>query len=85
MITKIMSVINGAITGVDSTITANVNGGTNIAPTITIAHTGSVGGHIDTCVPTANNSVTAGQYIKLTSDGESGGAVKAVFTIEITY
>ena len=85
MITKIISVINGAITGADSIITASVNGGTAITPTITIAHSGSVGGHIDTCVPTANNSVTQGQYIKLTSDGLSGGAVKAVFTIEITY
>ena len=85
MITKIMSVINGAITGADSIITANVNGGSNISPALTIAHTGSVGGHIDTCVPTANNSVTGGQYIKLTSNGLSGGAVKAVFTIEITY
>ena len=85
MITKIISVIDGAITGADSIITASVNGGTAITPTITIAHGGSVGGHIDTCVPTANNSVTQGQYIKLTSDGLSGGAVKAVFTIEITY
>jgi hypothetical protein len=85
MITKIISVIDGVITGTDSIITANVNGGTAITPTIPIAHTGSAAGNIDVCIPTANNTVIAGQYIKLTSDGASGGAVKAVFTIEITY
>ena len=85
-ITKITSIIDGTITENDAVITANVNGGqNNITETITIAFTNSNAGDIDSCTPTANNAVTAGQYIKLTSNGGSTTAVKAVFTIEITY
>tara|TARA_B110000503_G_C6926036_1_gene320739 strand:- start:32 stop:703 length:672 start_codon:yes stop_codon:yes gene_type:complete len=84
-ITKITSIIDGTTTTADAVITANVNGGgNNITALITIA-SGSVAAAIDTCSPVNYNTVTAGQYIKLTTDGESSGTVKAVFTIEITY
>ena len=83
-ITNIHSVINGAITTADAVITANVNGGTNITDTITIANSGSAAGVIDNCVPSDNNTVAAGNYIKLTTNGASDNAVSAVFTITIT-
>jgi len=35
--------------------------------------------------PGDNNTITAGQYIKLTTNGGSTNTVKAVFTLEITY
>ena len=83
-ITNIHSVIDGAITTADAVITANVNGGTNITDTITIANSGSAAGVVDNCVPSDNNTVAAGNYIKLTTNGASDNAVSAVFTITIT-
>jgi len=83
-ISKISSIIDGTTADADAVITANVNGGTNIPEQITIAN-GSAATAIDTCTPTDNNTVTAGQYIKLTTNGGSTNTVKAVFTIEITY
>ena len=61
-----------------------MNGGTNITDTITIANSGSAAGVIDNCVPSDNNTVVAGNYIKLTTNGASDNAVSAVFTITIT-
>jgi trimeric autotransporter adhesin len=84
-ISKITSIIDGTINGGDAVITAKVNGGTSIEPALTIAFTGSAVADIDTIIPTLNNDITAGQYIQLTTNAESSGHVKAVFTIEITY
>ena len=84
-ISKISSIIDGTIGTADAIITANVNGGVNnISAQITIANN-SAATTIDTCTPTDYNTVNAGQYIKLTTNGGSTNAVKAVFTIEITY
>ena len=85
-ITKITSIINDVFTGSEVEITANVNGGqSDITEIITITSLGSGPGVIDSCTPSVNNTVTAGQYIKLTSSAGGSGIVKAVFTIEITY
>ena len=82
-ISKISSIINGSITG-NAVITANVHGGSDIPETLTISD-GSNAGTIHSCTPGSNNTVTAGQYISLTTNGFSTGTVKAEFTIEITY
>ena len=84
-LTKVTSVINGAINTANAVITVNINGGTDITQTLTIAHSGSAAGDIDTMTPGDNNTVAVGNYIKLTSDGASGNTIKAVFTLEITY
>jgi len=84
-ISKITSIIDGTTATADAVITANVNGGANnITAQITIA-SGSAATAIDTCSPSDYQTVTAGQYIKLTTNGGSTNTVKAVFTIEITY
>ena len=76
-------IIDGAIGTADAVITANVNGGTNNTNNLTIAHNGSAAADVDTFTPSDNNYVTAGHYIKLTSNGASTGT--SSFTIEITY
>ena len=84
-IKKIYSVINGTITDDDAVITINVNGGTDdITNKLTIAQAGSTVGDVDTVEPDDYNTVSSGQYIKLTTDAGSTGAVRAIFTIEIT-
>ena len=82
-ISAIHSVIDGTLATGNAVITANVNGGSNISNQITIANS-SGAGTIDTCSPGDNNTVSAGNYIQLTTDGASTNTVSAVFTITIT-
>jgi len=83
-ITRIYTVIDGAITTPDAGISFEIaatpvtNGG------ITIDFTTSAAGIVDTATPTAARTVTAGQSIEIITDGASVNAVKAVVVIEIT-
>ena len=83
-ISKIYSVINGAISGANSIITSNINGVAITNGSLTVAFSGSAAGHIDSATPTALNTVAAGDLITITTDGGSTGTVKTVLTIEIT-
>lgn len=83
-LSKVYTVIDGAITVGDAELTINVNGGTDVTETITIAYSGSAAGDVDSCVPADNNTVSVGDYIKITSDGGSTDACKAVVVFEIT-
>jgi len=83
-ITKIYSVINGAIATANSILTPKIN---NIAITngaITVAFSGSAAGHVDSSTPTAANAINAGQAIEIETDGGSANTVEVVLTIEIT-
>jgi hypothetical protein len=83
-ITKIYSVINGAIATADSILTPKIN---NVAITngaITVAFSGSAAGDVDSSTPTAANTITAGQAIEIETDGGSANTVEVVLTIEIT-
>lgn len=80
---KIYSTISGAITVADAAITASIGGTNMTGGSITIAYSGSAAGDVDSCSPTANNKVNAGQAIKLTTDGGSTDTSIAVFTILI--
>lgn len=83
-LSKIYTVINTAITVADATLTANVNGGTNVTATITVAFTGAAAGDVDSCTPADNNTVAVGDYIKLTSNGGSTTASEATVSFVIT-
>ena len=50
---------------------------------ITIAHSGSGAGDIDTCEPTAANNVNEGDYIAIATNGGSTGTHSAHFTIVV--
>jgi hypothetical protein len=83
-ITKIYSVINGAIATANSILTPKIN---NVAITngaITVAFSGSAAGDVDSSTPTAANTITAGQAIEIETDGGSANTVEVVLTIEIT-
>ena len=81
-LTRIYSVIDGTTGTADAVITANVNGGSNVSQTLTIAN-GSNAGDLDDCTPADNHTVAAGQYIRLTTNGASTNAVSAVFSLVI--
>ena len=83
-ITKIYSVLNGAITTANAILTPKINEAAITNASITIAHAGSIAGEIDFSIPTALNTVETGQAIEIETDGGSNGSVKTIITIEIT-
>ena len=80
-ITKITTIIDG-VTSSNSTIIAGSVNTTAISQQLTIPADSPVATIVSV---TTNDSITAGDYIKLSTDGNSTNAVKAVFTIEISY
>lgn len=83
-ISKIYSVLNGAITTADSILIAKINGTTVTGSNITVSHTGSAAGDVDSSTPTALNTINAGQAIEIETDGGSNTNAKVIITIEIT-
>jgi hypothetical protein len=83
-ITKIYSVINGAITGANTILTPKIAGTAITDGAITIGFSGSAQGDVDSSTPTALNEITAGSAIEIETDGGSTGTVKTILTIEIT-
>ena len=81
-LSKVWTVVSGD-PGADTVLTANVNGGTDVTATVTVADASSAG-DVDSCTPADNNTVTAGNYIKLTSDGAASNAVSVDVTFVIT-
>ena len=78
-IIKVMSALNGAISGADADLTVKTAQGT--AGTITIAQSGSAAGDVDTVEPSANNYVKEGEAIEIETDGASTGAQGVAVTI----
>lgn len=73
VISKIWSVIDGAVSTADITITTAI-GGTNVTNgVVTIATAASAAGDVDSATPTALRTVTAGQAIRLTVTGGGAG------------
>ena len=86
-ISKIYSVISGAITGGAAVLTAEIGGVAVTNGVLTVAVSGSAAGIHDVATPTAANTVTAagtGGVIEIVTDGGSTNTVSAVITIEIT-
>lgn len=79
----IYSVIHGAITGTDVTLTCKINGTDITTGALTVAYTGSAAGDVDTVTPTAANAFTAGQYLEVATGGGTG-AVRATITFLVT-
>lgn len=79
---KISSVLSGAITDVDASITAYRDAVTLTNGVITLEVSGSGAGVIDFCEPTDNNVFDGTQYLKLVGDGLSTGVVPVLVTIE---
>ena len=81
---KIYTVIDGAVTVGDATVTFEIGGVAVTGGSITIAHSGSAAGVVDECTCTAANTVAAGGAIEIITDGGSTDAAKAVVILVIT-
>lgn len=80
-LTKVTSVLNGAIITADAVLTVKTQEGT--AGTITIANSGSATGDIDSLTVSSNATVTAGSLIEIETTGASGNTIAVDLTIEI--
>ncbi len=78
---KVYTVIEGAITVADAGITLEIATVPVTGGAITIAYTGSAAGDVDSCTPSALNTVAAGQAIEIVLDGNSSTACRCTMTI----
>jgi hypothetical protein len=76
-IIKFGAVLYGTLTG-DATLTVAV-AGSNLAPTLTLTASGSVGGTIYTAVPTSNQYCNEDDVISFTSASGSGSNIAAQY------
>ena len=73
-IIKIMSVLQGAISGGNAGISFEIGGTAVTNAGFTVAHSGSAVGTMDGSVPTALNEVQEDGSIEMITDGNSTGA-----------
>lgn len=84
-ISKIWSVIDGAVSTADVTLTTNIGATPLTNGVVTIATAASGAGDIDSATPTAANVVTAGQAINLVvTGGGSGGSPRGHVVVVLT-
>lgn len=84
-ISKIYTVIDGAVSTADITVTANIGATPITNGVVTIATAASAAGDIDSATPTAANTVTAGQAINLVvAGGGAGGSPRIHVVVEVT-
>ena len=84
-ITQLYSVIDGAVSTADVTITPSISGTPITDGAITITQSGSAAGDVDSATPSAANTVTAGQAISLAvTGGGAGGSPRGTVTIILT-
>ncbi len=82
-IIKIYTALQGAISSANAAITFELGGTAVTGGAITVAHSGSAAGTIDSSTPTAANELLEGETIEMITDGASSGAQKLCVTFVI--
>tara|TARA_R100000008_G_scaffold85216_1_gene74581 strand:- start:887 stop:1234 length:348 start_codon:yes stop_codon:yes gene_type:complete len=82
-IIKIATALQGAISGGNAAITFEIGGTAVTGGAITVAHSGSAAGDVDTAEPTAANSVAEDGTIEMITDGGSTGTQKLNVTFTV--
>ena len=80
---KIITALQGAISGGNAAISFEIGGTAITGGGITVAHSGSAAGDIDTAEPTAANDVAEDGSIEMITDGSSSNTIKLVVTFVI--
>lgn len=83
-ITKIRSVLNGALATGDATLQAKINGTNVTNGLITATQSGSAAGDVDVATPTAANTFAAGDVISITGGGASTATATANVSLQLT-
>ena len=82
-IIKIITSLQGAISGANAGVSFEIGGTAVTGGGITVAHSGSAAGTVDSAEPTAANNVEEGGTIEMITDGASTGAKKLNITFVI--
>ena len=82
-IVKIITALQGAISGANAAITFEIGGTAVTGGAITVAHSGSAAGDVDSAEPTAANRVEEDGTIEMITDGASTGTKKLLVTFVI--
>jgi hypothetical protein len=82
-VVKILTALQGAISGANAAITFEVGGTAMTNSAITVANSGSAAGDVDTSAPSAANRVEEGGTIEMITDGGSTGTAKLLVTFVI--
>jgi len=82
-VVKILTALQGAISGANAAVTFEVGGTAMTNSAITVTHTSSAAGDVDTSEPSAANRVEEGGTIEMITDGGSTGTAKLLVTFVI--
>lgn len=82
-ISKIYTVIDGAVATADITVTAAIGATPVTNGVVTIATAASAAGDVDSATPTAANTVTAGQAINFTVTGGGAGGTPMIHLVAV--
>lgn len=82
-IVKIITALQGAISGGNAAISFEIGGTAVTNGGITVAHSGSAAGTVDSSTPTAANRVEEDGTIEMITDGGSTGTKKLLVTFVI--
>ena len=83
-VSRITTVLEGAIAGGDVTITVK-DSSANSMGTVTITQSGSAAGDVDSLDPSSNNTVTDNDYILVQGDGGATSHVDCLVTIVVEH
>lgn len=83
-ITKITTIINGAIATANAILTGRIGSTAITSGAVTIPFSGSAAGQVNSSTPTALNTVVAGDNINFTANNASTNTVRATIVVEIT-
>lgn len=81
-VSRITTVLEGAITVADATITAKNAAGTSMG-TITVAYTSSAAGDVDSLDPASNNTIADNSFLTIETDGGSTDAQRLFVTVYV--
>ena len=81
-VTKLQTVTSAAISGADLIITA-YNSSSASMGSLTVTQAGSAAGDVDVSLPTSNNTVTAGSYIRINGNGGPTSHVDVMLLIAV--
>ena len=80
---KIISALQGAISGGNAAVSFEIGGTAITGGGITVAHSGSAAGDVDSAEPTAANRVEENGTIEMITDGGSTGTAKLLVTFVV--
>ena len=81
-VARVMTCLEGAITGANETITARNAAGASMG-TITITQVGSAAGNVGVLNPVTNNTIAANSFVQVETAGASTGPQSCQVTIVI--